>query len=125
MFSDHAPFSEIGVWRIPEHVGRGGRPPRPTHSLSQTRGLTDTMWHLVESCWDGDPAKRPAASQIVDHLRNLPDRPEDDRPHDNFTSPSVSLTGELATDHPFAALVNYQNNNSRMLDLKHISNHLR
>src|ERR1700683_1312962 len=105
MFSDQYPFPEISSdFQVMFAVKQGRRPSRPSHELSQTRGLNDEIWHIIEACWSQDPSKRPPASEIVEDLRNLPDRLPDQRPLNDFDKilPSQVLSIPNRPDHPFA-----------------------
>jgi hypothetical protein len=126
MFSGQFPFPDIlQDWLVVSAVKEGTRPPRPAHVLSLTRGLTDDIWHLIKTCWSQDPSKRPGASQIVDRLRGLPNRPADTRMLDNFTSPSVLLSTHNSTEHPFGALNIHPEDTDLMRHLKHMSRNSR
>jgi serine/threonine protein kinase len=52
-----SPISQV----TSKSVKRGKRPPRPTHELSQIRGLNDEIWRIIEAGWNQDPDKRPTA----------------------------------------------------------------
>jgi hypothetical protein len=125
MFSDQFPFHEIsGDFQVMFAVKRGKRPCRPTHDLSRTRGLNDTIWQIIETCWNQDPAKRYNASKVVGFLRNLPDRPDDHRPLNDFDKalPSHVLSTRDRADHPFSTLeLNDEDADTRMKELKWIS----
>ncbi|KAJ7130862.1 kinase-like domain-containing protein, partial [Mycena filopes] len=45
----------------------GARPPRPA-SCTGTQQL-DSLWELLQSCWEAKPEDRPVASQIVQQLQ--------------------------------------------------------
>ncbi|KIM87647.1 hypothetical protein PILCRDRAFT_287169 [Piloderma croceum F 1598] len=122
MFSGQFPFPDISQdWLVVPAVKEGRRPLRPAHALSRTRGLTDDIWHLIKTCWSHDPSERLGASQIVNHLRGLPNRPVDTRMLDNFTSPSVLLSMHNSAEHPFGALNIHPEDTDAMRHLKHIS----
>lgn len=38
----------------------GERPPRPMYPT-----FTDSLWELMQCCWDGDPQLRPEASEVL------------------------------------------------------------
>ena len=38
---------------------QGGRPPRPTDPT-----FTDSLWELMQRCWDQDPHLRPDSSEV-------------------------------------------------------------
>ncbi|KAJ7328719.1 kinase-like domain-containing protein [Mycena albidolilacea] len=71
---------EILTGRVPFHelpndvtvmfkVIEGNRPSRP-EACSGTAAL-DSLWKLLETCWDGEAEKRPNAAQIVKRLEGL------------------------------------------------------
>jgi hypothetical protein len=126
MFSGQFPFPDIfhDCLVVPA-VKEGRRPLRPAHDLSQTRGLTDDIWHLIKTCWSQDSSERPEASQIVSHLRSLPSRPADTRMLDNFISPSILLSTHDSAEHPFGALNIHPEDTDAMRHLKHISRNSR
>ncbi|KAG5349736.1 hypothetical protein C0989_002094 [Termitomyces sp. Mn162] len=47
----------------------GIRPQRPTGEVHVQRGLSNTMWALMERCWSSSPEHRPTAAEI---MRELP-----------------------------------------------------
>jgi hypothetical protein len=105
MFSGNFPFHDIrNEFQLMIVVKRGGRPSRPTHSLCQSRGLTDGMWKLIEDCWADHPQKRPSAAEVVPRIRTLCDPQVDGRPWDTFP---LLLSPQLLrskSEHPLAAL---------------------
>lgn len=53
------PFFDLYDRVVPFEVAINGyRPPRPGPEV-ETRGLTDNIWILMESCWNHDPRLRP------------------------------------------------------------------
>ena len=44
-------------------ITQGGRPPRPTHPT-----FTDSLWTLMQRCWDHDPHLRPEVSEALEVL---------------------------------------------------------
>lgn len=50
-------------------VIEGNRPSRP-EACSGTAAL-DSLWKLLETCWDGEAEKRPSAAEIVRGLEGL------------------------------------------------------
>jgi hypothetical protein len=105
MFSGEVPFYEDpSDIRVVLSVMQGKRPPRPSHQLSRTRGLSDAVWQLVETCWAPDPAERPTAKQITEQLCALLDMIVDDRLVDDF---NINFPSEMLynpTGHPFYTL---------------------
>lgn len=105
MFSGEIPFFE-NPYDIQVILGvmRGRRPARPMHELCRTRGISDELWDLIQTCWAQDPTQRPAAEQIMERLRALPNWRDDQRPLDDF---SVSFPYQAVhnhPEHPFSAL---------------------
>lgn len=106
MFSGQVPFyrkmNEIAISFSVVYDKK--RPLRPKDELSKTRGLTNEIWTLVETCWAHAPADRPTAGTVVGRLRNVQDSVRDQRPLDDpdvMTPPSPSLFGNA---HPFSSL---------------------
>ncbi|KAF8198805.1 kinase-like domain-containing protein, partial [Mycena galopus ATCC 62051] len=61
------PFHElVNDMRVMFGVAEGQRPSRPP-SCSATVAL-DSLWELLQNCWDGKAEMRPTASQIVERL---------------------------------------------------------
>jgi hypothetical protein len=73
-------------------VVNGKRPTCPSDNRSIARGLEDTIWKLIESCWAQQPTERPTAGQIVEQVQALPNEVVDRRPIDKFHSPFPSAT---------------------------------
>lgn len=48
-------------------IGEGGRPPKPTFVI--TRGYTNELWAMTESCWKQEPSERPEVSEILKALK--------------------------------------------------------
>jgi hypothetical protein len=46
----------------------GGRASRPSSFYQRTCFLTDSMWAIMEACWEHDTERRPTAAQIVQML---------------------------------------------------------
>ena len=47
-------------------VVRGKRPERPQNP--ESLGFSDTLWGLLELCWDKESSARPTAQDLLDHL---------------------------------------------------------
>ncbi|KAJ7040670.1 kinase-like domain-containing protein, partial [Mycena alexandri] len=67
ILTEHVPFHEekhdmVVMFQVLE----GGRPSRPA-SCRGTPQL-DSLWELLQSCWEENAQKRPKASQIIDRL---------------------------------------------------------
>ncbi|KNZ73287.1 Serine/threonine-protein kinase HT1 [Termitomyces sp. J132] len=68
IFTGELPLSDkrrVVTYKI--HLGQ--RPKRPTGEVHVQRGLSSTMWALMERCWSSSPKHRPTAAEI---LRELP-----------------------------------------------------
>ncbi|KAF7333349.1 Protein kinase domain-containing protein [Mycena venus] len=65
------PFQELSNdMKVMWEVAAGRRPARPP-SCSGTIAL-DSLWKLLQNCWNGQAQMRPSASQIVDRLMGSP-----------------------------------------------------
>jgi len=123
MFSGNFPFCEVPYdVRVVMGVMSGRRPARPSHDLSTKRGLSDEVWHLVETCWAQKPIERPTATQVVKQLRALPNRPIDNRRFDDdLPIPAPSQETYRHDNHPFSALKPANEDSEEMQDLKWVS----
>lgn len=68
------PFHHIaGTWPVGMAVCEGLRPPRPGISVDGDNGceypISDTMWEVVQECWDSLPAARPSAEDVATRLK--------------------------------------------------------
>ncbi|KAJ6501178.1 kinase-like domain-containing protein, partial [Mycena vitilis] len=62
------PFYELpNDMNVMFRVAEGKRPSRPLPG-SGTQ-ITDTLWELMQNCWDKDAESRPTSSQIVERLK--------------------------------------------------------
>ena len=60
VLSGQAPFSELkSNYMIVVAVWEGKRPPRPMHP-----SCTDSLWKLIQRCWDQDPQLRPEIPEV-------------------------------------------------------------
>ena len=85
--------------------------------------MNDAIWQIIEACWNQDPDERYTASKAVVSLRNLPDRPDDCRPLDDFDKalPSqVFSTRDRVDQNPFSIL-EQNDDDADMNELKWIS----
>lgn len=53
--------------KIDELVSRGSRPKRP-YNPRMKRVMSDSLWDLVNDCWDQDPRSRPNAWELFNAL---------------------------------------------------------
>jgi len=80
IFSGNLPFYDVkNEFQVILAMTKGIRPSRPSHERCWIRGLNNEIWALIEDCWTGEPSERPFASQIVERLKALPNRPIDQR----------------------------------------------
>ena len=63
IFTGKVPFEEQRNEAVVLHILRGGRPEMPENA--QAVGLTGEMWKLLERCWQQNPNKRPAITEVV------------------------------------------------------------
>lgn len=124
MFSEQYPFPDISLdFQVMFAVKQGKRPSRPSHEMSRIRGLNDEIWHIIEACWTQDPDARPSATKVLEYLRNLPNRPLDSRPLNDFdkllTSQALSMYDRA--DHPFATLAASADDSDELQNLKWVS----
>jgi hypothetical protein len=80
MFSGKIPFEGVELYELQPLLQTGERPSLPADDLSRRRGLSAEMEDLIRDCWTQDPTKRPSADTVVERLKNLPNRPVDQRP---------------------------------------------
>lgn len=120
MFSGEYPFVKLNQYKFTLALVQGERPSRPTHALSETRGLNDEVWRLMERCWSQLPSDRPAADQVVEALCHT-NRTLDTRPLDNLSTASPSQMWNKQEHHPFSALTLRNEDNDSMRKLKNIS----
>ena len=70
IFTDNVPFSHVSNEAfIPLVIRDGPLPTRSEHA--NTRGLSDTMWNLINQCWQRDPEYRPSMSEIRETIQNI------------------------------------------------------
>ena len=59
-FTGEGPFSNLNPAAAMIAIVRGDRPPRPTHPT-----FTDTLWELMNKCWDRDRHGRPRMLEVL------------------------------------------------------------
>ena len=57
------PFSNIKPRELPYHVSHGARPEKPGNA--QDVGISDSLWRLIQRCWDGQITRRPRIQEVV------------------------------------------------------------
>ncbi|TDL21571.1 kinase-like protein [Rickenella mellea] len=62
-------------------------PQRPQEDLSE-RGLDNSLWAVIEHCWETNPHHRPTASDLVKHFHA----------HNKTSSPIVTTNSEFPND---------------------------
>ena len=60
------PFLGLRMTEMAFRVVEGARPPKPENALAI--GLSDSLWNLVERCWDADMKLRPKIAEVVSQL---------------------------------------------------------
>ena len=75
IFTDNVPFCHVSNEAfIPLVIRDGPLPTRP--ELTNTRGVSDAIWNLMNQCWQRDPKSRPSMSEIRETIQNIhPMRP--------------------------------------------------
>lgn len=104
MFSGCIPFYGKREPQVIYAIGYGKRPDRPSGQCARTRGLTDPVWDIIIKCWEQQPSLRLSAAQAAQQLRDLPNRPVDDRPLDKYDIPPPSRQMYKQAQHPFSIL---------------------
>ncbi|KAI9009072.1 hypothetical protein DFJ74DRAFT_588905, partial [Hyaloraphidium curvatum] len=56
-FAREAPFNDTRPEAVGVRICRGERPQRPYD-------VPDALWRMMQLCWEPDPARRPAATQL-------------------------------------------------------------
>ncbi|KAG6825107.1 hypothetical protein H0H92_004679 [Tricholoma furcatifolium] len=71
MFAGEAPFRGVQSYAVDHKISQGQRPKEPNEPIHLKRGLTTKMWDLIQSCWAGQPGKRPKAADILAYLQPI------------------------------------------------------
>ncbi|KXN81954.1 Mitogen-activated protein kinase kinase kinase 1, partial [Leucoagaricus sp. SymC.cos] len=67
IFTGRIPYYETRQnFRVAHQVVEGIKPRKP--DLQKTRGLTESIWSLMQDCWELNPDKRPTVKQITNML---------------------------------------------------------
>lgn len=61
------PFREYTDLAVLVEIQNGKRPQRPVNAASL--GITDSIWMLLEQCWDWEPSYRPNSAHVLAVLR--------------------------------------------------------
>ena len=57
------PFHDLKAVELPYHVSLGVRPGKPPNA--EAIGISDSLWELIQNCWDGDKTQRPQIQEVV------------------------------------------------------------
>ena len=60
VFADVVPLNDHPP---PAVIAQGEHPPRPTHPA-----VTESLWALMQRCWNSDPQLRPKVSEVLEAL---------------------------------------------------------
>jgi hypothetical protein len=63
IFTGEIPFRKYRNQKVVFMVIENRRPKRPANSLGV--GLSDEIWHMMQTCWDREPSNRPKIEDIV------------------------------------------------------------
>lgn len=63
------PFAQYGMGELLLRVPQGLRPARPDGPVPI--GFGQGTWEFAERCWDGNPAQRPSAKAVLEHLKRV------------------------------------------------------
>ena len=63
------PFSEYFNLAVLTEIQNGKRPRRPMDGASSE--ITDSVWMLLEQCWDWDPFYRPSSTHVLTAIREI------------------------------------------------------
>ena len=57
------PFRDANPLELAYQVSVGVRPEKPADA--EAIGLSESLWKLIQKCWDGDKARRPQIQEVV------------------------------------------------------------
>ena len=57
------PFRDMKPPEFAYHVSSGLRPEKPANA--EALGISDSLWGLIQKCWDGDKTRRPQIQEVV------------------------------------------------------------
>ena len=57
------PFRDMKPPELAYHVSSGFRPEKPADA--EAIGISDSLWKLIQKCWDGEKARRPQVQEVV------------------------------------------------------------
>ncbi|KZO99032.1 kinase-like protein [Calocera viscosa TUFC12733] len=68
IFAGKLPFYDfLNPWAVLAAIHRGERPQHPG-STARENGLSDTMWGIVQDCWQENYKERPSANELVERV---------------------------------------------------------
>ena len=50
-------------------ISSGFRPAKPENA--EAIGISESLWNLIQKCWDGDKARRPKIQNVVEGVANV------------------------------------------------------
>ncbi|KAF9644384.1 kinase-like protein [Thelephora ganbajun] len=62
------PFRNIKPLELAYHVSSGVRPDRPLNT--EVIGISNSLWKLIQKCWDGEKTRRPRVQEVVEGVGN-------------------------------------------------------
>jgi len=78
------------------HVSSGVRPEKPANA--EAIGISNSLWKLLQRCWDGDKTQRPQIREVVARAGSAADNWHADMPPsvvDHLEDPSEEDSDEL------------------------------
>jgi len=78
------------------HVSSGVRPEKPANA--EAIGISNSLWKLLQRCWDGDKTQRPQIREVVARVGSAADDWHADMPPsvvDHLEDPSEEDSDEL------------------------------
>ena len=72
------PFRDIKPREVAYHVATGVRPGKPVDA--ETIGISDSLWKLIQKCWDGEKTRRPQIQEVVAGIGDAADNWHADMP---------------------------------------------
>ena len=101
-------------------IVNGDRPSKPRNATAI--GLSDSLWGLLQACWDGDRSKRPRMQFVEDQINNAAAHWERHRPR-RRSVPLPFRLGDLPSNHLVASSSSSSTGtrNSNASDQSHLS----
>jgi hypothetical protein len=65
------PFRGIKPLELAFQIPSGLRPARPENA--EAIGISESLWELIQKCWDGKNTRRPQVQEVVDGVANAVD----------------------------------------------------